>query len=766
MIRTEYNINKGWKFFMPADAAGMVNNAHGREYPEYDDSEWQIVDLPHDYMLDTEISDKYFGNQGWRPGNLGWYRKNIDLESVAGKTYILEIDGAYRKAEVWVNGEYVCIHKNGYTSFAPDITKYLKNGENLIAVRTDCLDIPNARYYTGSGIYRNVRLVETGQAFISYSGIAITTPSISSEKAVVHIEAEFTGNVTAAEFEVFSPEGVSVGKAKAEIRDGIAAGDVIVENPKLWDLDTPYMYQARTVVYSDGTATDDKCTDFGIRTIEYRPGEGFFLNGVETKMRGFSLHSEAGPFGAAIPVSFWEYRLKKLKEIGCNAIALSHNQHAPEFVDLCDRMGFLVNGQFTDKWEPPHYVDFYEEWEHDLVDWIKRDRNHPSIVMWSFGCENNAVDPTGTMYLNHRLKMFADLTRKIDNTRPLTTSHDPGPDELENRGHLILAASKYMDIVGCNYADEWADDIFKEKPDALFLSTESYVYYTSNHERRFCQREEDPWFKHLKDKRIIGEYKWVAFDYLGEAQWFWPLHGFYGGAYDWVCGKKPVAYHIQSVWDDKPMVSLSVYRQDPDVFRNEVILDQWMFPVTDFCWRTDKEYVDLATYSNCEEVELFVNGKSQGVQYLKDVPNRVFKWRKIKFEPGEAYVIGRNKGEKAAEFKLSSCGVPYKLELTPYKTELTADGEDVVGIEIKALDKDGNWCTDCSETVTFDIQGAGDIIRTGNSDLGSHKSFFDKDVALYYGRAMVFIRSKEEAGNVKLTARIPGVEAAVEIEVK
>ena len=750
---------------MPGDAAGMVNSAHGREYPEYDDSGWRDVNLPYDYMLDLEISNQYFGNQGWRPGMLGWYRKHLTLNNVEGKTYILQIDGAYRKAEVWVNGEYVCIHKNGYTSFAPDITKYVRNGENLIAVRTDCLDIPNARWYTGAGIYRNVRLIETGTAFVTYSGIAITTPEVSKERATVHIEAEYAGNVTEATLEVFAPDGTSVGSAKAVVSDGVAKGDVIVANPQLWDLDTPQMYQAKVVLYSDGKVSDDKCTDFGIRTIEYRLGEGFFLNGVETKFKGINLHADGGPFGTAVPLAFWEYRLKQLKEIGCNAIGLSHHPHAPEFIDLCDRMGLLVNSEFADKWEPPHYVDFYEEWERDLTDWVKRDRNHPSVVMWSFGCENNAVDSSGIMYLNHRLRMLADRTREIDSTRPLTTSHDPGPDELPDRGHLILEASKYMDIVGCNYAEEWVQDIFAEKPDALFLSTESYIYFTSSHERRFCQREEDPWFTDLKDKRFIGEFKWVGIDYIGEAQWFWPMQGFYGGLFDWVCGKKPVAYHTQSVWTDKPMVSLAVYRQDPDVFSNTVILDQWMFPKTDFNWAADTEFVDLATYSNCEEVELFINGVSQGVQYLKDVPNRIFKWRGIRFEPGEAMVIGRNGGEKVAEFRLGSYGAPCALVLTPYKQEMEAGGEDVIGVEIKAVDKDGNLCTGCAANVTLDIEGPADIIRTGNADLTSHKSFYDRDVNLYEGRAMVFVSGKDAQGAVSLTAKIPGAKGSAELKV-
>lgn len=764
-VRKVYNLNKGWKFFMPGDAAGMVNSAHGREYPEYDDSQWRDVDLPYDYMLDLEISDRYFGNQAWRPGMLGWYRKHFQLDEVAGKTFLLQIDGAYRKAELWVNGSYVCMHKNGYTSFAPDITRFVRPGENLVAVRTDCLDIPNARWYTGAGIYRNVRLIETGAAYIPYCGMAVTTPEITEASATVHIEVELAGPVTGVELELYGPDGSPAGRAQAVVEGNTARGDVRVEHPQRWDLDTPRLYRARAVVQAGGECSDDLCTDFGIRTIEYRPGEGFFLNGVETKFRGINLHADGGPFGTAVPAAFWEHRLKQLKEIGCNAIGLAHHPHAPEFLDLCDRMGLLVNSEFADKWEPPHYVDFYEEWERDLTDWIKRDRNHPSVVMWSFGCENNAVDPTGIMYLNHRLKMLADRTRQLDTTRPLTTSHDPGPDELPDRGHLILEASKYMDIVGCNYAEEWVADILAEKPDALFLSTESYPYFTSSHERRFCQREEDPWFTDLKDRRFIGEFKWVGIDYLGEAQWFWPMQGFYGGLFDWICGKKPVAYHTQSVWTEEPMVSLSVYRQDPDVFTNTVILDQWMFPKTDFRWDADTEYVDLATYSNCEEVELFLNGRSMGVQYRKDVPNRIFKWRRIRFEPGEARVVGRNGGVDAAEFALYSSGTPCRLELTPYKERLDADGEDVVGVEIRAVDQDGHWCAGCTSTVRFEVEGPARIIRTANADLASHKSFYAQEVSLYEGRAMVFLGGAEEAGTVRLTSRIPGAEGAVELAV-
>ena len=762
--RKIFNMDRDWRFTIPGDPAGMIHLAHGREYIDYDDSAWELVGLPHDYMLAFPVKHENSGNQAWREGALGWYRLHFEIQKSEDKSYTLQIDGAYRNAELWVNGEYVCIHKNGFFSFAPEITAYLRDGKNLIAIRTDNLDVPNCRWYSGAGLYRHVKLVETGKTCIPYSGIAITTPEMTAASAVVHVEAEVQAAPPQAEmaFELFGADGNCVASGRAPVRDGRALADLSVAAPRLWSPDTPYLYELLTTVWIDGEPADDLYTTFGIRKIEYRKGEGFFLNGVMTKFKGLNLHADGGPMGHAIPESFWEYRLRQIKALGCNAIGLSHCPHAPEFLDLCDRMGFLVNSEYADKWEPPFYVDFYETWNDDLTGWMRRDRNHPCVVMWSLGCENN--EP-GVEYLDKRLEMFTTRMREIDTTRPICSSLDRGHDIPGGRGKQIVDTCRSLDLIGVNYAEQWFEDMIAYAPDALLLGTESYMYFTSEHEKRLTQTEMNPWLKVLEDDRYIGQFKWVGIDYLGEASLFWPKQGLSSGIFDMVGTKKPQAYLMESFWSDKPMVCAAVYRQDPDRFVLNHILDQWECPLLDFNWHVDAAEANVATYTNCETVQLWLNGKLIGEQRLADIPNRIMKWQ-LPYEAGELVAVGRNGGKEAARFTLRTAGEPKTLELKPYLTRMRADRADITLVEIRLLDVDGVQCMDAADRVAVSVDGAGTLERVGSGDLTNHDSFFDASVRLYEGKAVCFVRAKAQAGTAVVKVTAPnGISAQAEIQI-
>lgn len=763
-VRKIYNMDRGWRFTIPGDPAGMIHLAHGREYVNYDDSAWTLVDLPHDYMLPFPIRHENSGNQAWREGALGWYRLHFELEKADGKVYLLQIDGAYRKAELWVNGVFVRSHKNGFFSFATDITEQLKDGENLIAVRTDNLDVPNCRWYSGAGLYRHVRLIETGETSIPYSGVAITTPEVSAKEATVHVEAEIqhADASTEAVMELLDADGSCAASGRARAEDGKAVCDLHVDSPRLWSVDEPNLYELRITVMVNGEPVDDLYTACGIRKIEYRKNEGFFLNNVPTKFKGVNLHADGGPMGHAIPESFWAYRLRQLKELGCNAIGLSHCPHAPEFLDLCDRMGFLVNSEYADKWEPPFYVDFYETWNEDLTGWMRRDRNHPSVVMWSLGCENN--EP-GVEYLDKRLEMFASRMREIDRTRPICSSLDRGHDIPGGRGRQIVDTCRSLDLIGVNYAEQWFDDMVEYAPDALFLGTESYMYFTSEHEERLTQTEMNPWLKVLEDDRFIGQFKWVGIDYLGEASLFWPKQGLSSGIFDMVGTKKPQAYLMESFWSDKPMVCAAIYRQNPNKFILNNILDQWECPVLDFDWRTDMPEADVATYTNCETVELWLNGRRLGEQRLSDIPNRIMKWH-IPYEAGELTAIGKNDGQEAARFTIQTSGAPSALTLTPDLKKMRADRAEITLVEIVLKDSNGVQCRNSDARVTITVEGSGTLERVGSGDLTNHESFFGSSVRLYQGKAVCFVRASDEPGIAVITARTgDGICARSEIQI-
>ncbi|MBI4978648.1 MAG: glycoside hydrolase family 2 protein [Spirochaetes bacterium] len=757
-------IDKDWRVRPVRNpfGANVEGVPQGADIPAYPDEDWRRIDVPHDMSIESRIGQEpplaganpNNGYHAWLPGNLLWYRKHLTITNTRGRIFLLEFGGSYRNTDVWVNGHHAGNEPNGYFTFTFDITRFVQEGENIIAVRVNNLDTPNCRWYTGTGIYRHVWLWDCDETHIAHRGVCVTTPEVHEKEAVVRVatEIEGKGRVRLAS-RIVDADGTIVAETGGEFGCGqTALQEIRVLNPKRWHVDSPSMYTLVSVLSRDNKTIDEQRTPFGIRSIEYRKRKGFFLNGTSMKMKGVCLHHDAGPLGAAVPESVWAYRLAELKKIGCNAIRTSHNPPAEEFLGLCDTMGFLVMDELCDKWEPPHYLDFDRRWENDITSWIRRDRNHPSIVLWSVGNEN---DGPGTLYLEKRLPMLCNKVRSIDTTRPVIAALERGPDGV-NRAALVRRSAAHMDLIGVNYGEQWYDEMFTQDPDALIVGTENYTYFSSLPEKREAMLEKNPWLYAAADERVIGLFYWVGIDYLGEAYRAWPRIGSSSGLFDMTGHPKPRAALIESFWSERPTVTIIAVNEEPKP------ASMWSFPAVDRSWdRPDGGAVKLAVYSNCESVELSLNGKSIGRKRMSDHPNRIMSWE-VPFEKGALTAIGYNGASEAARCILMTPLKPVAIRLSALCDRLSADGRDIGLVEAQLVDENGTHCRD-SGTITFAVNGNASIACVGNGDLTWHGPFNADNLPLFRGRAVVYVRTGNTGGTVSIAARSGGLAASIEM---
>lgn len=761
------NLDSSWRFQAVEEPFGAIMQGHpeGAELEAYDDSAWVTLDLPHDYSITQPVTNGQVGignhnagQNGYMPGWMVWYRKWVDMECLAGKRYLLQLDGSYRRTEVWVNEQFVGTQPNGYFSFALDITEALRPGRNLIAIRVNNLDTPNCRWYTGTGIYRHVWLLEMNEQHFAHWGLTVTTPDISDETATVAIRSEVEAKAGyTVRAKVLCPEGQVAAESQA---DGQGVGEVtqelVVAQPKRWTLEQPALYRVELELVVDGKTVDTASVPFGIRTIEYKPHVGFLLNGVPTKFKGVCLHHDAGPIGAAVPKTVWESRLRKLKSIGCNAIRTSHNPPSEEFLDACDEIGFVVMDEFCDKWEPPHFLDFATEWKRDMRDWIRRDRNHPCIVMWSVGNEN---DQPNTLYIRTRTKMLCDEVRRLDPTRVAMIALERGPDGPVDHAQLLLDSSTDTAFMGSNYAEQWYEQILEHDPEALILGTENYIYYSSQADFREALIEWNPYLDVLKDDRVMGQFLWTGIDYLGEAHRAWPNIGSSSGLIDMTGHIKPRARLFQSMWSEQPMVSVAIYEN-----RAQKPRSMWDFPAIHQAWTLPVgSTADVVTYTNCQEVELLLNGQSLGKKGLADYANRILDW-KVPFAPGKLEAVGYNDGVEAARFALQTPGIPASIRLTRTTQGESANGYDIAIFEAEVVDAQGVPCAALQQhPMRFSLQGPGVLAGTSNGSVSYHGPFQSDTVPVYHGYACIYVRSTHAPGTVQVTADLEGVTGSATV---
>lgn len=802
--RTETLLEKGWKF-MKGDVADAMK-------PDFDDKQWEAVTVPHDWAiygpfdrrhdlqevavtqnLETAASVKTGRTGGLPYVGVGWYRTTF--EAPAGKLVSLVFDGAMSEARVYVNGQEVCFWPCGYNSFHCDVTPYLNKEEakNLLAVRLENRP-QSSRWYPGAGIYRNVRVVATEAVHVPVWGTQLATPHVSAEYASVCLKTTVEGAGTKDVrilTQILSPEGEVVASKDNTMKINHGQPfeqNFLVDAPRLWSPETPYLYKAVSKIYVDGLQTDEYTTRFGIRSIELVADKGFFLNGQHRKFQGVCNHHDLGPLGAAINVAALRRQLTLLKDMGCDAIRTSHNMPAPELVELCDEMGFMMMVEPFDEWDIAKcengYHRFFKEWaEKDMVNMLRQYRNHPSVVMWSIG---NEV-PTQCSPEGYKVASFLqDICHREDPTRPVTCGMDQVSCVLANGFAAML------DVPGLNYRTHRYVESYEKLPQNLVLGSETASTVSSrgvykfpaelkkqamydDHQSSGYDLEACSW-SNVPDEDFaladdydwtLGQFVWTGFDYLGEPSPYdtdaWPSHSSVFGIIDLASLPKDRYYLYRSIWN----------KRDNTLH----VLPHWTWP------GREGENTPVFVYTNYPEAELFVNGKSYGKQRKLTADEaralqgkdslwlqRRYRlmWTDVPYEPGELKVVAYdNSGKKVEEKTVRTAGKPHHLEVVADRTALSADGKDLAYITVRVVDKDGNLCPADDRLVSFTVKGAGSFRAAANGDATCLDLFHLPRMHAFSGQLTAIVQSGAESGNLVFEAKAKGVKTGkLTLEVK
>lgn len=791
--RSEYLLEKGWKF-----TKGEVSNA---EMPAFNDAKWETVDIPHDWAIfgpfdknndlqnvavtqnfETQASLKTGRTGGLPYVGIGWYRTTF--HSTPGKQTTLIFDGAMSEARVFVNGKEACFWPCGYNSFYCDVTSLVNEDgkNNTLAVRLENRP-QSSRCYPGAGLYRNVHVVTTEKIHVPVWGTQITTPYVKDEYASVCLRTTIL-NAGKTELtvvtDIMDADGqvVSTKTNKGVINHGQPfTQNFIVERPKLWSPETPVLYKAVSKIYSGDTLLDTYSTRFGIRTIEYIADKGFYLNGKRRKFQGVCNHHDLGPLGAAINVAALRHQLTLLKEMGCDAIRTSHNMPAPELVELCDEMGFMMMLEPFDEWDIAKcdngYHRFFNEWaEKDMVNMLRQYRNNPCVVMWSIG---NEV-PTQWSPEGYKVaKFLQDICHREDPTRPVTCGMDQVKSVLANGFAAML------DIPGLNYRAHLYDEAYERLPQNIILGSETSstvssrgVYkfpverkagamyddhQSSSYDLEYCNWSNIPDidFARAEDHEwTIGQFVWTGFDYLGEPSPYdtnaWPNHSSMFGIIDLASIPKDRYYLYRSVWN-KEAETLH-------------ILPHWN-------WEgREGEKTPVFVYTNYPSAELFINGKSYGRQTKHKngtVENRYrLMWHDAVYQPGEVRVVAYDEqGNPVAEKTVRTAGKPHHIELVTDRSSLQADGKDLAYVTLRIVDKDGNLCPNDGRLVSFKVKGAGKYRASANGDPTCLDLFHKPEMHAFGGMLTVIVQSGEKTGEIELQATAKGIKTGtIRIPVK
>jgi beta-galactosidase len=771
--RVVVDFNKDWRFFRGDTVKANENN--------FNDSKWRKLDLPHDWSIEGPFSEKNPAtpNGGALPTGTGWYRKTFTLpETFSAKKVYINFDGVYRNSEVWINGHYLGKRPNGYTSFRYELTPFLlkRNNKNLIAVRVDNSAQPASRWYSGSGIYRKVWLEATGATAFDQWGVFVTTPHVTKEKATLQVKANINNTTGlkkhSLEVSVIDASGRVVATKRITekiLKDSleVLSLNLSVVHPQLWSVDRPYCYLVRTRLYNDNKLVDEVQTTTGIRSFYFDPQKGFFLNGAPLKILGVCNHHDLGALGAAVNRRAIERQLEILKAMGCNAIRTAHNPPAQELLDLCDHMGFMVMDEAFDMWRKrknreDYHLDFDEWSRRDLGDMVKRDRNHPSVFIWSIGNEiREQFDSTGTTIA----RMLTDVVKSFDTTRPVTSALTENNPEKN-----FIWQSDALDILGFNY--KWPDyPLLPERfPGKAFLATETssalatrghydmpsdsnrlwppdgktpyakgnddltvsaydhvYAYWGATHEAGWSAVKKYPF--------MSGIFVWSGFDFLGEpVPYPWPARSSYYGIIDLAGFPKDSYYMYQSEWTTKPVLHL--------------------FP--HWNWERGKPVDVWAYYNNADEVELFLNGRSLGIKKKAGGALHV-QWR-VNFEPGTLRAVSRRNGRTMLTREVKTAGKPARIILEADRSVITTN-HDLAFITAKIVDAEGTVVPNAGNDIQFSIIGKGYLAGTDNGLQTGMESFQSPNKKAFNGFCLAIVGGTAQ-GRIMVTARSPGLVAA------
>jgi len=829
------NFNSDWKFSL-----GDIENAQNLEF---NDETWTSLHLPHDWSIEAGYTPplpvnkntssvaeasknnnnlpsgvsairvnefrKTASSTGFVPGGVGWYRKSFALnEDDKNKNISIEFDGIYTRSKVWINGHYLGFRPNGYISFNYNLTPYLHfDKPNVIAVRVDHSNYVDSRWYTGSGIYRNVRLVKRNAIHIPTWGVTITTPEINKNEAQVSINIDLKSTLSQeknikVKTQIISSEGELVGESSEELtilEQSKINSNIILSNPEFWDLETPNLYTAKIEIINDGELLDVVFEKFGIRTAKFDANKGFILNGKQVKIKGVNLHHDAGAVGAAVPVDVWRRRLIKLKSIGCNAIRTAHNPYAPEFLSLCDELGLLVDAEFFDEWNqdkdksttelgsndaPESFTDgyssYFNEWaKQDLQDVIRRDKNHPSIIMWSIGNEIEWTFPYYTeaytkvngnvKYYEHvpnydydvNLAAFESVKPKVDSLAVIAKQLSKWVKEMDTTRVVTIGSvlpvianvsgySDAVDVHGFNYRAAEYDGAHKEYPDLKILGSENTGTW-------------EEW-KAINDREFVaGIFTWTGFAYMGESGPF-PRKGLNLAFFDFAGFKMPRGHFYECLWKENPKVyigtaplSKSEYKYDKNngftLKLRTNWLRRWTWYDIDDTWNyTEGEEIVVQAYTNCEESELFLNGKSLGKQKVNDNKEHVIKWL-VPFESGKLKIVGYNNGEKVDEYILKTAGKLTQIKIESDRDDMNANHSDVAHIEVTLLDDYNIRIPNSDVDVQFEIEGQGQLIAVDNGWEYNVQHPKGDVIRTHNGKALGIVQTNYNTGAINIKAK-------------
>ena len=806
-VRTEFLLEKGWKFTREDNSESVQ--------PSFDDSQWQSVTVPHDWAIYGPFSihnDKqnvaisqdgqkeameHAGRTGGLPFvGVGWYRTTLDIpQFTSGKKAFILFDGAMSHAQVYINGKKVGYWPYGYNSFWFDITPYIQAGQsNTLAVRLENMP-ESSRWYPGAGLYRNVHVIVTEDAYIPIWGTYITTPQVNDKFARVRVETKVNlpEQADPSQYRIKTilckPDGSRLQEKIQPLTDIVYNKDVlvqefIVEDPELWSPEHPTLYTAISNVYKgEDQLKDEYTTRFGIRSIEIIPDKGFFLNGQRTVFKGVCNHHDLGPLGAAVNDAAIRRQIRMLKDMGCNAIRTSHNMPAPELVRACDEMGMMLMAESFDEWDKAKcangYHTLFDEWaEKDLTNLIHHYRNNPSVVMWCIGNEVPTQWDEGGCKV---ARFLQDICHREDPTRPVTQGMD-APDAVVNNNFAAI-----MDVPGFNYRPFRYQTNYAKLPQQVILGSETAstvssrgvykfpverkamaVYddhQSSSYDVEHCgwsNLPEDDFIQHEDLPYCMGEFVWTGFDYLGEPTPYytnWPSHSSLFGIIDLAGIPKDRYYLYRSHWNKEE--------------KTLHILPHWN-------WEgREGEVTPVFVYTNYPSAELFINGKSQGKR-TKDLSIEIdssyteaaqksferqkryrLMWMDTKYEPGTVKVVAYDENGKAVdEAEIHTAGKPHHIVLTADRDQLQADGKDLSFINVKIVDKDGNFCPNETRQIKFKVKGAGTFRAAANGNSASLESFQEPQMKLFSGQLTAIVQSAEEAGTITFEASAPGVKSA------
>ena len=782
--RTVQKFDNGWRFTLGDVADGQL--------PGFDDSHWRQLNLPHDWSIEGTFSTDNPATVGGGalPGGIGWYRKEFTVpDAQKDRLLFVEFDGVYRNSQVWLNGHFLGARPYGYSSFEYELTPYLRygNAKNVMAVRVDNSEQPNSRWYSGSGIYRNVWLTSTAPLRVDHWGTYVTTPTVTTSSATVAIRTSVRNSSNSDQAfvlrtVVLDPTGKEVASTEAQQKIADAAVStveqfLVVAMPSLWSIEDPSMYRAVSTVLLNGKTVDRYETPFGVRTFEFTPDKGFFLNGKPVRIKGVCDHHDLGCLGSAVNYRAIERQVQLLKGMGVNAIRTSHNPPAPELLEVCDRLGVLVMDEAFDMWKLAKtkydYANNWDEWHgRDISDMVLRDRNHPSVIIWSIGNEvREQWDHKDTLGI-HIARELAGIVRSLDPTRVITAACND-PDTMNT-----LFRSGALDLIGQNYSIGTYPEFPQRFPGKKFIATETtsaletrgHYDMPSDSIRRWPIQWDKPWHEgnpdhscsaydncsapwgstHEETWKIIKKYDflsgmfiWTGSDYLGEpTPYDWPSRSSYFGIIDLAGFPKDSYYMYQSEWTTKPMLHL--------------------FP--HWNWKPGQT-IDAWVYTNCDEVELFLNGKSMGTKH-KVGDELHLMWR-LTYEPGTLKAVARTAGKEVLVREVRTAGPAAAIVLEADRSRLTADGDDLSFVTAKVVDGKGTLVPDADNLIRFAIAGPGTIDGVDNGLETSLEPMKASEHKAFNGLCLAVVRSKDAPGEITLTAKADGLkDGTIRIQTK